>query len=649
MPRAVILTALPIEYSAVRAHLVGLKEKIHPQETIYEQGQFTANGQTWDVGIVEVGAGNPGAALESERAISFFRPNVILFIGIAGGLKDVVLGDVVASTKIYGYESGKAEGVFQPRPEVGLSAYGLEQRARAEARKSDWLNRLDSIPSPTPRVYVAPIAAGEKVVASVKSEVFQFLRANYGDAIAVEMEGFGFLNATHANQQVSALVIRGISDLVHNKTETDKEGYQAIASKHASAFAFEILAKYRFEQLSQEGLRLPDSGDLLEANLLPRKESESSDQVSPEKSEEAEALWHKDFQPTSSEIPGGPVGLGSSFYIEERASNESQCYEEILRNDGSLIRIKAPPQMGKSSLMIRIIQYAKKQKDYQNAQINFQLASLEDLESIDNFLYWFCDCILEELELPNDLDDYWGEPVPGGTLKRCTKYFSKHLLPQIDSSLVLALDNVDELFRAPEIAVNFFRMLRSWYEDSRQEDKGEPLWQKLHLILAHSEEFHASDMRFSPFNVGLVVKLEKLSFYQAKEFAKRHGITLSEEEVNRLMSIFGGHPYLTHIALYQVAREGMDLNEILFNIPARTRVYREVLNENLRLLEDDSEVLEGFKSILIESPSAENISSRAELKLQSMGLVKYEDECDRFVPFCELYRCYFSSRLGLEQ
>lgn len=251
MPRAVILTALPIEYLAVRTHLTDLQEEMHPQGTIYERGKFLTNGQVWEVGIAEVGAGNAGAAIEAERAIAYFKPDILFFVGIAGGIKDVVIGDVVAATKVYGYESGKVGEQFFTRPALGHSTYALVQRARSEARKAEWLQRLPSSPVSQPRVFVAPIAAGEKVVASKQSDVFNFIRASYNDAIAVEMEGFGFLSAAFAYPDIKAIVIRGISDLVEGKNDDSVELEQVRqekASHHASAFAFEMLAKLQIEE-----------------------------------------------------------------------------------------------------------------------------------------------------------------------------------------------------------------------------------------------------------------------------------------------------------------------------------------------------------------------------------------------------------------
>ena len=178
LPCAVILTALAVEYQEIRKHLIHLHEETHPQGTIYERGTFSLSpGQSWDVGIAEIGKGNISAARESERAINYFRPQVILFVGIAGGMKDVQLGDVVAAIKVYSYRSGKVTTTFRLRPNVVNVPYRLEQQLRAEARKPDWLRRIgESPPERTPRVFVGPIAAGEKVLASIDSVEWRFLK-----------------------------------------------------------------------------------------------------------------------------------------------------------------------------------------------------------------------------------------------------------------------------------------------------------------------------------------------------------------------------------------------------------------------------------------------------------------------------------------
>lgn len=253
MPLAAILTALQVEYLAVQSHLSNLQEEIHRSGTIYERGNFSANEQEWEVVIALVGQGNDNAQGETQQAINHFNPDILFFIGVAGGVKDVNIGDVVAGTKIYNYESGKVEKQFSSRPETKECAYSLVQRAKAEARKSDWLKRLSYTPNSSPSVKIAPIASGEKIIASTQSQVFELLRDQYNDAIAVEKEGFGFLSAAFRNNNIQAIVIRGISDLIDGKNDNSIESEeirQEKASHHASAFAFEILAKYKINDLN---------------------------------------------------------------------------------------------------------------------------------------------------------------------------------------------------------------------------------------------------------------------------------------------------------------------------------------------------------------------------------------------------------------
>jgi nucleoside phosphorylase len=229
---AILLTALDVETRAVLRHLVHVCEKT-VRGTIFHVGTF----EQWQVAVAECGEGNVHAAATIERGIAHFNPEVALFVGIAGGVKDVAIGDVVISSKVYGYERGKdTPDCFQPRPVVNLSAYALEQRGRAVRLKDNWQLRLNSeLQHSNPHIYIGPIAAGEKVVASSAGEIAKFLRRAYGDALGVEMEGHGFLAGVHINAPVQGCVVRGISDLLDGKATADASNSQVRAADAASA------------------------------------------------------------------------------------------------------------------------------------------------------------------------------------------------------------------------------------------------------------------------------------------------------------------------------------------------------------------------------------------------------------------------------
>ena len=252
MPRAVIITTHEVDYQAVTTHLGNLEEEVHPQGTIYNLGQFDVkDSAAWEVAICEVSEQNADVAAETERAISHFKPDVIFLIGAATGIKDVMVGDIVVATKIYSYESGKVENEFLTRPEVKNSSYNLQQRAKSERKKDDWMKRVSTDPlSLHPSIFIGSIASGDKEITDDRSPLLDFLQSNYNDAVAIDRVGHGFLNAVHANQNISALTIHGITYCIDRPEPNSRES-RSIALQNASAFAFEVLAKFTIATITE--------------------------------------------------------------------------------------------------------------------------------------------------------------------------------------------------------------------------------------------------------------------------------------------------------------------------------------------------------------------------------------------------------------
>src|SRR5215469_8266580 len=107
-PRAVIVTVIKSEYQAVRTHLRDLREEEFSR-TAYEHGKFFFSGErVWDVLLLETGfeAGRANAvtARETGKAIRYFKPLLVIYVGLAAGIRGTKVGDVVMATKVYGYE-----------------------------------------------------------------------------------------------------------------------------------------------------------------------------------------------------------------------------------------------------------------------------------------------------------------------------------------------------------------------------------------------------------------------------------------------------------------------------------------------------------------------------------------------------------------
>ena len=67
-----------------------------------------------------------------------------------------------------------------------------------------------------PSAVIKGIVSGEEVVAGDKSPRFALLRSHFNDCGAVEMEGWGVMNAAH-HEKTPAIIVRGISDMCAGK------------------------------------------------------------------------------------------------------------------------------------------------------------------------------------------------------------------------------------------------------------------------------------------------------------------------------------------------------------------------------------------------------------------------------------------------
>lgn len=336
------------------------------------------------------------------------------------------------------------------------------------------------------------------------------------------------------------------------------------------------------------------------------------------------------------ELPGGQVPLDSPFYVE-RPPIESECYKTILQ-PGALIRVKAPRRMGKTSLMSRILHHAASQ-GYRTVSLSFQLADRKIFqEDLELFLRWFCANVGLGLQLPNQLADYWDEVF--GSIVSCKMYFEQYLLTSIAQPLVLGLDDIDRLFAYPDLASDFFGLLRTWHEEAKNRE----IWRKLRLVLVHSTEIYISLSDYkSAFDVGLPIELPPFTSEKVQDLARRHGLDWSDEEAQQLTDFVGGNPYLVRVGLYHIGRGDVNQKQVWQTSSTTGGIYSSHLQRQLWKLQQEPSLAEAFGQV-VRSKAPVELDLVEGFKLQSMGLVHLVG--DRATVSCQLYVRYFRDRIS---
>ncbi len=332
---------------------------------------------------------------------------------------------------------------------------------------------------------------------------------------------------------------------------------------------------------------------------------------------------------------GGAVPLDSQFYVDR--PTDARFRAALARGD-SIVLVKGPRQVGKTSLLARGLQQAR-EAGARVALVNFQMFTTAQLASTEALFLTVADLLAEELELEVDTGALWKSGR--GWNVNFQSFMRRRVLEQDGARVVLALDEVDRLFPYP-FATEVFALFRSWHNE-RAHNPAAP-WSRLTLAIAYATEAHLfiTDLNQSPFNVGTRLTLDDFTPEQIEELNRRHGSPLRDPaEMARFAAFLGGHPYLVRRGLHALASGDVDGAAFEEQALRDNGLYADHLRRMLLALSEDAVLCEATRALLRaeECPSPESF-----LRLRSGGVVAGGSPHEAR-PRCRLYELYLARHL----
>lgn len=336
-----------------------------------------------------------------------------------------------------------------------------------------------------------------------------------------------------------------------------------------------------------------------------------------------------------SEDEGENRAADFSKYIE-RPPVEQLCLETVSQA-GSLLRIKSAKGMGKTLLVDRILSQVDK-REYKTVSFSFLQASKGIIGDLDRLLSWFALIISKKLGLAALFQEKWQE---GLGIYSCTAYFEDHLLKKLDKPLILVLEEIDSLFTYTSVAGDFLSLFRLWHEEAKNNNT----WQKLHLIITYStENYVPADLNTSPLNVvGTEILLPDFTLEQVLTLANKYQANLGKDELQKIINLVGGHPYLIQKAIYAISQKQLSLADFLETAATEAGIYGDHLRGHLLNLQEHPNLAAGMKKV-VESSSPVDLGATINWQLHSLGLVTFVQNAVQ--PRYPLYSNYFRYRLS---
>ncbi|MDJ0706753.1 MAG: CHASE2 domain-containing protein [Leptolyngbyaceae cyanobacterium MO_188.B28] len=234
---------------------------------------------------------------------------------------------------------------------------------------------------------------------------------------------------------------------------------------------------------------------------------------------------------------GGTVQAGGGIYLTRHADHELL---ELCR-DSKFAYILTSRQMGKSSLMVRTAEQLS-EEGVQSVIIDLTQVGVQ--VTAEEWYLGLLTIIEDQVMLDTDITQWWQAHQHLGITQRLTRFFQQVLLPEVNTPIVIFVDEIDTTLGL-DFADDFFAAIRYLYLARAREPKFKRLSFVLIGVATPSDLIR--DPKRTPFNIGQQVELTDFSVEEALPLTR--GFELSSEEarqvLNWVLKWTNGHPYLT--------------------------------------------------------------------------------------------------------
>jgi adenosylhomocysteine nucleosidase len=226
-------------------------ELIDRQQQIIEGIRFVSGNLSGNrVVIAYTGIGKVNAAMTTTLLIEHFKPEKVIFTGIAGAVNQKLQpGDIVIAERTAHHDMGTLwpEGLFHKGVKNRLNGWEnpvffdgdvqLLKLAERAAQQVEFRSIRIISGQRKPKVIKGVVVTGDAFIASAEKSAELRKKLN---ADAVEMEGAAVAQLCF-QRSIGFLAIRSISDNADESAVLDKQTFYILAAKNSSSLVIEML------------------------------------------------------------------------------------------------------------------------------------------------------------------------------------------------------------------------------------------------------------------------------------------------------------------------------------------------------------------------------------------------------------------------